>query len=131
MVEQTVRLVATVENAEKYKQMVGSLRKVFASKNRARVTKGKFRGKVRIIIVGVLMVVMGKLIRNAEFNLVGKLHKIQQRNTGIYQNVHALLACNALTAKNLPIPHVEPATEGKEVRLSHVDASGLEFMYEI
>lgn len=131
MVEQTVRLVVTVENAEKHKQMVGSLRKVFASRNRAHVTKGRFRGKVRVIIVGVLTVTMGKLIRNVEFNLVGKLCEIQQRNTGIYQNVHALLACNAFTAKNLLIPHIEPATEFKEVGSSHLDASGLEFRFEI
>jgi len=90
-----------VENAEKHKQMVGGLRMVFAGRNRAHVTKGRFRGKVRVIIVGVLTVAMGKLISNAEFILVGKLREIWQRNTGIYQSVHAMLACNAFTAKNL------------------------------
>jgi hypothetical protein len=82
MVEQTVRLVVTVENAKKHKQMVGSLRKVFASRNRACVTKGRFRGKVRVIIV-VLMVVMGKLIRNAEFNLVATFTK-SSRETQVF-----------------------------------------------
>jgi hypothetical protein len=101
MMEQAVRLVVIVENAEKHKHMVGGLRKMFASGNRAHITKGRFRSKVRVIIVGILTVTMGKLIRNAEFNLVGKLGKIWQRNTGVYQSVHALLACNAFTAKNL------------------------------
>jgi hypothetical protein len=90
-----------MENAEKHKQMVGGLRKVFAGRNRAHVTKGRFRAKVRVIVVGVLTFAMGKLIRNAEFILVGKLCEIWQRNTGIYQSVNALLACNAFTAKNL------------------------------
>jgi hypothetical protein len=100
MMEQAVKLVVTVENVEKHKQMVGGLRRVFASRNRAHITKGRFRGTARVMIVGVLTAAMGKLIRNTEFNLVGKLREIQQRNTGFYQSVHALLACNAFTAKN-------------------------------
>jgi hypothetical protein len=75
MMEQAVKLVVTVENAEKHKQMVGGLRKVFASRNRAHITKGRFRGKGRFMIVGVLTFAMGKLVRNAEFNLVDKLTK--------------------------------------------------------
>jgi hypothetical protein len=65
------------------KQMVGCSRKAFASKkecqqSRARVTEGRFEGKVRVIMVGVLTVAMGKLIRNAKVILVGKLREILQ-----------------------------------------------------
>jgi hypothetical protein len=42
-----------------------------ANRSRTHVSEGRFEGKVRVKMVGVLMVTMGKLFMNAYVNTVG------------------------------------------------------------
>jgi hypothetical protein len=72
-----------------------------AGRNRARITGRRVEGRVRVIMVGILKVARGKVLRQVEVNVAGKLRGTRQGHVSTRRRVLTILACSVFIARSL------------------------------